>query len=73
MPVSLTATKRTELEISRSTNDAIRGRRQYFFLRTDDEISIYVYILSRAIMTILSRLVYWSNRTTASVYLHTLT
>lgn len=44
MPVSLTTTKRTELEISRTTNDAIRGRRQRSLLRPDDERSIYVHI-----------------------------
>jgi hypothetical protein len=59
MPVSLTTTTRTELKISCATNDAIRGRRrQRSLLRTDDERSIYVYTLSRSIMTILSRLVY---------------
>jgi hypothetical protein len=57
MPVSLTTTKRTKLEISRTTNDAIRGRRQRSLLRPDDERSIYVYTLSRSIMTILSRIV----------------
>jgi hypothetical protein len=54
MPVSLTTTTRTELEISRATKDAIRGRRQRSLLRPDDERSIYVYTLSSSIMTILS-------------------
>jgi hypothetical protein len=44
MPVSLTTNKRTELEISRTANDAIRGRRQRSLLRPDDERSIYVHI-----------------------------
>jgi hypothetical protein len=72
MPVSLMITKRTRLKISCTTNDAIRGRRQRSLLRPDDERTIYVYTLSRSIMTILSRLVYESDRTIASVYLYTL-
>jgi len=41
MPVSLTTGTRTRLEISRATNDAIRGRRQRSLLQPDDERSIY--------------------------------
>ena len=70
MPVSLTTTKRTDLEISCATNDATRGRRQRSLLRPDDEKSIYAYTLSRSIMTILSRLVYESDRTRASFYFY---
>ncbi len=76
MPVSLTTNKRTELEISRTANDAIRGRRQRSLLRPDDERSIYVHTLSSSIMTILSLSCAWFTRATeatASVYLYTLT